>query len=1216
MTDSMREMTRLTRWLVRVVAVVFVASCGLACASSYVYDANGRLRAVTTSTGSTSEYDYDALGNLTEIRAVASSQVAVFALIPGHGPVGAVVSITGQGFSSTPSSNLVRFNGTIASVTSSSTTQIAVTVPSGATTGTVSVTVGSNTGTSSDVFVVDSDSGGAPPVVSSFSPAIANPGTSISVTGSQFVASSGTTAAGVNQSLAQVTPISNAQLAFLVSALTGSGPVTVHTPYGQGQSAQSLVVLPLSIPPSSIISSSALTIGGSPQAVNISTAGKSAVAIFNGGNGQWLTLQFSSFSSSPSQSLKVSVYGPSGADLIDSSISTTLLSVDLPPLPAIGTYTIVFTPVSGGTAQFNVAVETNPIVSTSGTTTLTSNVANQTKRATFVEYSGLYYGFYAPTFSATPSSSHILETIFAAREEQISTTPPGSITSFYNLPISNESGTGWVRLSDAGATFSAQLQLVQNPTYAVTLDGSTVNESTAYTTENAYTTFTANQGQNLSLALSNVSTNPAGGMVYFTVSEADNTFYTYSYFYAPGGHLLLKNVPVTGKYTVAAYGPTAPVAFGMNLSTVLTGGLNVNSPFAVNLAKPGQIARLTFSGTAGQYLGLYLQSVASVPSGGKITLTVYKPDGSLLNSTASTASNCFLNLPALPTSGTYTVQVEPDYADTATAQLTLMANPVTTLTIDGGAVNQSTSAAGENTYMNFTGTAGQNVSFALSNVSTTPSGGYVYYTITAPDGTNYTYGSSYATGSHQVLNTLSQSGTYLIAYYPSGGVQTQTMAFSAAINTDATGTLTTGAPLSINLAAGQIGRYTFSGTAGQYLSLDLENIGTTPSGGNVAITTRKPDGTALNYGSASATSRYLLNLPVLPTTGTYTVQVEASYSDASTSQLTVIANPTNVLTIDGLPISQATTAKGANSYMTFSGTAGQYLSLAMTGISVTPSSGYLYFTAYRPDGTVQTYGSIYPSSGHVDLDNLPTTGTYLIVFTPSGGDQNTLMSFNAAIITDASATLTPNSPVALNLNSGQVGYYTFTGTAGTYVGLYLQGLSTTPSGGTVAMTVRKPDHSALNGGTVGTTTDHFLNLIVLPTSGNYSVEIESTATDAASVNLTLVPNPMASLAINGSGVAQSAPDNGETAYATFSGTAGQHVTIALTNAATLPAGGYVFFMVTSPSGAYVTEASIYTSSGQQVIASLPATGTYLITYSPSGGQQTEHMSYTTTVTSP
>ena len=42
----------------------------IAQAASYVYDANGRLRAVTSSTGASSAYTYDKLGNLLSVTSV------------------------------------------------------------------------------------------------------------------------------------------------------------------------------------------------------------------------------------------------------------------------------------------------------------------------------------------------------------------------------------------------------------------------------------------------------------------------------------------------------------------------------------------------------------------------------------------------------------------------------------------------------------------------------------------------------------------------------------------------------------------------------------------------------------------------------------------------------------------------------------------------------------------------------------------------------------------------------------------------------------------------------------------------------------------------------------------------------------------------------------------------------------------------------------------
>ena len=60
---------------------------------------------------------------------------------PTTGKVGATVIITGTNFSTTPGRNIVSFNGTEATVTASTETEITTTVPAGATTGPVTVTV-------------------------------------------------------------------------------------------------------------------------------------------------------------------------------------------------------------------------------------------------------------------------------------------------------------------------------------------------------------------------------------------------------------------------------------------------------------------------------------------------------------------------------------------------------------------------------------------------------------------------------------------------------------------------------------------------------------------------------------------------------------------------------------------------------------------------------------------------------------------------------------------------------------------------------------------------------------------------------------------------------------------------------------------------------------------------------------------------------------------
>lgn len=102
---------------------------------SYVYDNLGRVIAVIDPATDTAVYAYDAVGNLTGITRQASSTLAIFQFTPSSGPVGAVATIYGTGFSATPASNTVKFNGTTATVATASTTMLTTTVPSGATTG-------------------------------------------------------------------------------------------------------------------------------------------------------------------------------------------------------------------------------------------------------------------------------------------------------------------------------------------------------------------------------------------------------------------------------------------------------------------------------------------------------------------------------------------------------------------------------------------------------------------------------------------------------------------------------------------------------------------------------------------------------------------------------------------------------------------------------------------------------------------------------------------------------------------------------------------------------------------------------------------------------------------------------------------------------------------------------------------------------------------------
>ncbi|MFN0086214.1 MAG: IPT/TIG domain-containing protein [Blastocatellia bacterium] len=121
-------------------------------ATRYVYDDNGRLRAVIAPNGEANVYEYDPAGNITAIRLNAATTLEVLSFSPREGVPGAQVTIIGTGFGA--GVNAVAFNGVSAQIVSSAAPVITVTVPAGASTGPISVTTPGGTAMTAAPFTV------------------------------------------------------------------------------------------------------------------------------------------------------------------------------------------------------------------------------------------------------------------------------------------------------------------------------------------------------------------------------------------------------------------------------------------------------------------------------------------------------------------------------------------------------------------------------------------------------------------------------------------------------------------------------------------------------------------------------------------------------------------------------------------------------------------------------------------------------------------------------------------------------------------------------------------------------------------------------------------------------------------------------------------------------------------------------------------------------
>jgi len=195
---------------------------------------------------------------------------------PTSGQIGALVTITGTNFSSTASSITVKFNDATALVTSSTTTMITTSVPTGASTGKITVTVGDKTATSAANFTVT-----GVPAILSFSPTSGVVTTSVTITGTGFSTTAANNTVKFNNVTALVTSSTATTITTSVPATATTGKITVTVGGVTGTSATKFGVItaagntytstdvPKSIPDSDLVTgaSSTVTVSGGPASI-------------------------------------------------------------------------------------------------------------------------------------------------------------------------------------------------------------------------------------------------------------------------------------------------------------------------------------------------------------------------------------------------------------------------------------------------------------------------------------------------------------------------------------------------------------------------------------------------------------------------------------------------------------------------------------------------------------------------------------------------------------------------------------------------------------------------------------------------------------------------------------------------------------------------------------------------------------------------------------
>jgi YD repeat-containing protein len=592
-----------------------------AAGAQYVYDAAGRLVQVIGPSGTSAQYTYDAAGNLLAVTPLSASTAAVTGFSNASGTTGSTLTIYGSGFSTTPGNNYVYFNGVAATVTSSTTNSLTVTVPSGATTGTIRVTDSNGTVTSAHNFAVSSV-----PSIASFSPAIGAPGTTVTVSGSNFPASVSAVQATINGVAATVTSSSASSLTLTVPSGATPGPIVLTTATGTATSTADFFALAPGVSPSVVAMTGQLTIDGSSLTATIGTAGKYGIVAFAGSQGQTISIQASSESFPSSCGLgSLGLYGPAGTSLDTLNFCA---GGTAGTLPTTATYFLLIAPYGTDTGSVTLRIQSAPVVTAPITiggspVTLTTTVPAQSAQLTFT------------TTSANQTVS---------LEALSSTYPSGSCTGF----VVNVYGPAPAPLLVTSLNPCLAAQVISLPTAGTYV-----------------------------IAITTVTPSQAVGSVTLQMQNAP---------------------PATGTATL--------------------GGSSVTLTTTV----PAQQSKLSFTTTsANQIVSFQILSDTYSSNCAYFSVNVTGPAPA---TTAVTSLNACLaaQLMTLPTAGTYTVTVSPDYTSTAVGSLTvkLQNAPLITgtATIGGAAVTLTTTVPAQLSLLSFTTTtANQTVTLVYSGVT-------------------------------------------------------------------------------------------------------------------------------------------------------------------------------------------------------------------------------------------------------------------------------------------------------------------------------------------------------------------------------------------------------------------------------------------------------------------------------------------------------------------
>ncbi len=456
-------------------------------------------------------------------------------------------------------------------------------------------------------------------------------------------------------------------------------------PQGATTGSQTLVLN--NVPPDV---TGSITPGGSPVTVTTTTPGQNAVLTFNGSAGQRVSLLISGSTFPGCIAVNNAIKKPDGTNLTSSNLCSPSEFMDTVTLPVTGTYSIFIDPVGAAVGSETLLLYDVPADATASITpggapvTLTTTVPGQNGVATFSGTANQRVSINVTGVSITGGSPQNWVTVSIKKPDgtTLGSGLFGNAGGFIDLQTLPVAGTYSVLADFWGtATGTVTLTLYDVPadvSISITPGGAPVTSTNTTPGQNGLATFSGTANQRVSLNISGVSlTGGYNNWVTVSIKRPDGTTLASKVVGNAGDYIDVQTLPVTGTYTVLAdFSDTTTGSATLTLydvpadiSVSITPG---GAPVTITNTTPGQNGLATFSGTTGQKISLNITGVSGYNNW--VTVAIKKPDGSTLVSGTYGSGGGFIGTQTLPTTGTYTILVDP--WDTAVGSATLTLNNV------------------------------------------------------------------------------------------------------------------------------------------------------------------------------------------------------------------------------------------------------------------------------------------------------------------------------------------------------------------------------------------------------------------------------------------------------------------------------------------------------------------------------------------------------------